>query len=637
MAIENFIRNVSDQFEENYDVKIQPLLCENFDDAYSKTRKQEEYNEKIRDSELCFFIFFTKAGEYTREEFEVARKKFEETGKPKIYTYFKVIKDEKVEQSLYDFMNELDNTFGHYYGTFDHVDTVKLRILLSLKLQEMDFLEIKAENGNCLVDGKSVMPLDNVSEFMNNKNLEKLRQELKTVEEEYYQLKPIYSKGNCDGEFYSHYSRVASKRQNLIDEIEDLQKLIFNISLRMSHDDVHGTISLRQKEAYRLFELGDYEGCMAVLDTKDIDNDFLRERQRIKDQDIAVCRKYIKEHKTAIDILATMIDYKNRFVEIEKRYSKILPVILEDNLELSILYDYASFCLDTEQYEKGIPYALKSISLQQNDYMYKGIMEHFDYQLLGDLCFFNNNDINALNAYKSSLQCLINNGCEETAFPHDYIQCYYNISKMIFSNHSVIEKEEVVPLLEKIRSIYLSEKDYLPEVYCNYFINSTIELGYIYSLSEDHDKAQVIINSVHISELRQAAEIYKNIYIFLCTRTADRYYDLSNYIEANNYIEKAIKAGEEYGLTQNYYVLYACLQLADIYEHTNKTSDALNVYNSVIQSLNNIQFSEIDEPYANMFLFVYYCLADKYPTINLFDFDERKKQILEAFPKLVEE
>ena len=52
MAIENFIRNTSDKFEESYDVKIQPLLCENFDDAYSKIRKQEEYNEKIRKSEF---------------------------------------------------------------------------------------------------------------------------------------------------------------------------------------------------------------------------------------------------------------------------------------------------------------------------------------------------------------------------------------------------------------------------------------------------------------------------------------------------------------------------------------------------------------------------------------------------------
>lgn len=147
MMIENFIRNISDQFEEKYDVKIQPLLCENFDDAYSITRKQEEYNEKIRSSELCFFIFFTKAGKYTREEFEVARKKFEETGKPKIYTYFKVVKENSVEQSLTDFMDELDKTFGHYYSTFEHIDTVKLRILLSLKFQEMDFVEISSSNG----------------------------------------------------------------------------------------------------------------------------------------------------------------------------------------------------------------------------------------------------------------------------------------------------------------------------------------------------------------------------------------------------------------------------------------------------------------------------------------------------------
>ena len=65
MIIENFIRNISDKFEEHYDIKIQPLLCENFDDAYTVARKQEEYNEKIRESEFCFFIFFTKAGSYT--------------------------------------------------------------------------------------------------------------------------------------------------------------------------------------------------------------------------------------------------------------------------------------------------------------------------------------------------------------------------------------------------------------------------------------------------------------------------------------------------------------------------------------------------------------------------------------------
>ena len=92
---------------------------------------------------MCFFIFFTKAGQYTREEFAAAREQFEKTDKPKIYTYFKVLGEEKGEDNLYAFMDELDKTLGHYYGTFEHIDTVKLRILLNLKLQELDFIEIR--------------------------------------------------------------------------------------------------------------------------------------------------------------------------------------------------------------------------------------------------------------------------------------------------------------------------------------------------------------------------------------------------------------------------------------------------------------------------------------------------------------
>ena len=65
MAIENFIRNVSDSFEDNYNVKLQPLLCENLDDAYTLVRKQEEYNQKIRESDFCFFIFFRNTTIYT--------------------------------------------------------------------------------------------------------------------------------------------------------------------------------------------------------------------------------------------------------------------------------------------------------------------------------------------------------------------------------------------------------------------------------------------------------------------------------------------------------------------------------------------------------------------------------------------
>ena len=355
MDIENFIRKVSDKFEDRYGVKIQPLLCENFDDAYTVKRKQEEYNEQIRKSDFCYFIFFTKVGTYTREEFDVARKQFEDTKKPKIYTYFKTLgEDDHAEQSLFDFMEELDKTFGHYYGNFSHIDTLKLRILLNLKLEEMNFLEIKAENGKCVVDGADILPLSNVMEFANNSGLQKLNAELSVIEKEYLKLKPLYAKGGNDSAFYSRYSTVASKRQAIKDEIDNLQKLIFAVSLRMTEDDAKGTITERQKEAYRLFEMGDYEGCMSVLNSDDIDSDFLRERKKLKEQNEAVCRKYIKEHKTAIDILSSMTEYDERFKEIGERYEKILPVILEEGIELDTALEYGRYLLGQNSDEKAL-------------------------------------------------------------------------------------------------------------------------------------------------------------------------------------------------------------------------------------------------------------------------------------------
>ena len=367
MAIENFIRNISDNFEENYDVKIQPLLCENFDDAYSKIRKQEEYNEKIRNSDLCFFIFFTKAGEYTREEFEVARKKFEETGKPKIYTYFKVIKDETAEQSLYDFMDELDKIFGHYYGTFEHIDTVKLRILLNLKLQEMNFIEIKVDGDACVVDGKKTLSLENVSEFANNSIFQELKAELYKIEERYFKLKAKYEKDECSQSEEREYIEIASKRQNLIDAIEEIQKNIFNMSLRMCQDEARGEITVRQKEAYHLFEAGNLEGANNILDFFEIKSDYLRRKAIREAEQKKDAQIFIREGRTKIDILTVMNNISTRFEEIEEIYDEITKVAFEEQTELEAISDFSWFLFDQNKHQKAYEIAKKLEALVAED------------------------------------------------------------------------------------------------------------------------------------------------------------------------------------------------------------------------------------------------------------------------------
>ena len=387
--LELFIRNISDRFEDNYNIKIVPLRCENMDNHIRRDGTQSAINEElVLDSDMCFFIFFTRAGEFTQQEFEVAFEKFRKDGKPKIYIYFKNLQDgEKAEDSVREFMNRIDNELSHYHGVFDHIDTIKLRILLNLKLQEMDFVSVEFENGKCVVDGKNALDISNVSEFANNALLQQLQKELAEIEEEYLQMKPIYVKGGASESFCRKYAETASKRQNLIDTIEELQKNIFNMSLRICKDEVHGEITARQKEAYRRFELGDYEGCMAVLDSEEIDNDFFafekQEEQKLKKR----AGIYIKEHKTAIDILMTMVNYKSRFNEIEERYEKIVKVAEKYKVELYVVYDYAIYLKNQNKYKKALQTAQELERIyEDNPYIADNDDKSGLYNLLGLIC-----------------------------------------------------------------------------------------------------------------------------------------------------------------------------------------------------------------------------------------------------------
>ena len=65
------------------------LHWEDFIDAMSRTRLQGEYNRAVQGCDVFVMLFFTKVGQYTADEFEVAFKQFQATAKPVIYTYFK--------------------------------------------------------------------------------------------------------------------------------------------------------------------------------------------------------------------------------------------------------------------------------------------------------------------------------------------------------------------------------------------------------------------------------------------------------------------------------------------------------------------------------------------------------------------
>ena len=338
--LENFIRTISDPLEEKHNIKLQPVLCENFDHAYSVARSQERYNEAIRSSDLCCFIFGAGLGEYTLEEFQVATAHFAATGKPKIYTYFR--EQLNVTPELAAFRDDLSRNYGHFYDTFTHVDTLKLRLLTALQIQELSFAELSVENGCCILDGAPVLRLDDIMEFSNNIQLPRLRQALASAEEEYQCRKAEYDRGEP---VYTEYAHAVSRRKWLREQIASLQEDIFAISVQMVDDAIHGRITARQQEAYRLFKQGDYEKCVMVLNPTEMDSDYAYQLERSRSQLQGIHETYIREYRTRIEMLELMRGDEAYVRCIIECYEKLVPVALRERVELDAVLEYATFLL----------------------------------------------------------------------------------------------------------------------------------------------------------------------------------------------------------------------------------------------------------------------------------------------------
>lgn len=133
-------------------VFLELVVWEDFLDAVSLTRLQDEYNKAIRECDIFLMLFFTKVGKYTEEEFETAFGQFKKTNKPFIFTYFKDApintgSINKEMMSLLKFKEKLDQ-LGHFYSTYKNMEELQLKFGQQLeKLVANGFIEFNKPSG----------------------------------------------------------------------------------------------------------------------------------------------------------------------------------------------------------------------------------------------------------------------------------------------------------------------------------------------------------------------------------------------------------------------------------------------------------------------------------------------------------
>lgn len=136
-------------------VFLKLVRWEDFLDAMSQTRLQDEYNEAVRGCDIFVMLYHTKVGKYTAEEFETAFRQFQASRKPFIFTYFKAapVDPDSVDPadlaSLRAFKQKLD-ALGHFHTRYTNVEELQLHFHRQLdKLAANGFIEFRpGDEGN---------------------------------------------------------------------------------------------------------------------------------------------------------------------------------------------------------------------------------------------------------------------------------------------------------------------------------------------------------------------------------------------------------------------------------------------------------------------------------------------------------
>lgn len=146
-----------DQYFREREIRLKLYEWEDLDAAYNNRRKQDEYNDKVRKSDIFVALFHQKGGRFTIEEFDVAYENQQQTSLPQIHIYCKDIKEGEVESvELKEFKKRVTN-LGFNCNNFANKEILKVlftqQLLKAIQIEE-DLL--KTENGIITFNGKRI-------------------------------------------------------------------------------------------------------------------------------------------------------------------------------------------------------------------------------------------------------------------------------------------------------------------------------------------------------------------------------------------------------------------------------------------------------------------------------------------------
>lgn len=266
--IADLVLNLNEIYSDK-DISIKLIKWEYLGKTYNGVRKQEEYNQAVRSCDIFLGLFYTKAGEFTVEEFDIAIDQYNKSRQtPMILVFLKDLMPTDIEDdSLKSFKARLATDLGHYWARFNHTDKLKLDIVL--QLQRFDIFgqsgQVYVKDSNIyLADGTMVASLENLSFAANNQQWNQLKNEVAKLERK---IKRYSTINDLDEDELSDFAEMKTELDEKQKSLQNLEHSMFDTALIIAQS-VGTKSSERLRKAQDYFELGDISSANIVLDCK---------------------------------------------------------------------------------------------------------------------------------------------------------------------------------------------------------------------------------------------------------------------------------------------------------------------------------------------------------------------------------
>ena len=378
MAFGNLIRKL-DKIYEKRGIRIELFEWEDYDAAFNGVRKQDEYNENIRNSDMFLALFYKKAGKFTIEEFNVATEEFKKHASPKVYTYCKDLQPgEEESPELKEFKKRLFEELGHYWCRYDNNDTMQLHFVMQLQLVENSQSDaLKVENGEVTLDGHHIASMDKLKFASANEDYVRMNERLASLSKDIEGLRMTLLQ-LPDNEFLNNSLQEKLNEYNkLKEEFAKYQELLFSTAKRIAQ--MQGECITKDiRSAMDAFNEGKVREAIFILD-RTLANDELefedfkqsKEIMEMKRQNII--RSIEANHFRASVIMTDVsLPIEERITQAKKNYANADERAKEADYDkekyIKLLADYGNFLREYAFYAEAMKVDQRVITLSEEQF-----------------------------------------------------------------------------------------------------------------------------------------------------------------------------------------------------------------------------------------------------------------------------